>query len=252
MSPYPPLEGHHPHNGHASYQDALANLDPNSRYMTGPPPASAAQPPPMSMNMSNASMVSSSAPLGPPTAAYPTATPGYPPTTAPPVPYQHAPPPQMPAMAPPTQGITPPVPASAAPAPAASGPNSTSTPSTSTSASASTPSHLALTLPGEAEHAVPVYDSCDEIRAKIRALLDSKQTIVGETDKRGKPKTYTRARFLQDLGNVNTNSLRRFMDRDGEMAGAEIGVYYAALVSLFLYRPDWILVGDVYTGLSCY
>ena len=74
------------------------------------------------------------------------------------------------------------------------------------------------------------FDSCDEIRTKIRALLDSKQTIAGETDKRGKPKTYTRARFLQDLGNVNTNSLRRFMERDGEMSGAEIGVYYAASV----------------------
>ncbi len=78
---------------------------------------------------------------------------------------------------------------------------------------------------------VPVYDNCDEIRAKIRTFLDSKPIIpeAGPTDKNGKTKPYTRNQFIKDIG-VNTNSLTQFMKREGEMSGAEIGVYKKAYV----------------------
>ncbi|KAG6612148.1 Major Facilitator Superfamily (MFS) [Phytophthora cinnamomi] len=65
--------------------------------------------------------------------------------------------------------------------------------------------------------AVPVYDDCDEIRKKINYFL-------GE-------KTVTKAAFLRALGDVNSNSLRTFMNmKRGAGSGAANVVYRTAYV----------------------
>lgn len=87
-------------------------------------------------------------------------------------------------------------------------------------------SFLAILLPGEDSVGVPVFDTCQELRAKIRAFLAANLPVPGQTDKHGNPKPYTRAQLVRDLG-VNTNTLRRFMNREHHpMGGAELGAYY--------------------------
>lgn len=74
-----------------------------------------------------------------------------------------------------------------------------------------------VTLEGEDEGEVPIYDSCDEIRRKIRAFFrDPKYSKI------------TQKRFCEEIGNVNSNTYRRFMDKKGEGAGAESGTFYGA------------------------
>ncbi|OWY96486.1 hypothetical protein PHMEG_00033235 [Phytophthora megakarya] len=64
---------------------------------------------------------------------------------------------------------------------------------------------------------VPVYDDCDEIRKKINFVL-------GE-------KTVTKAAFLRALGDVNSNSLRSFMNlKRGAGSGATNVVYCTAYI----------------------
>ncbi|GMF33321.1 unnamed protein product [Phytophthora lilii] len=64
---------------------------------------------------------------------------------------------------------------------------------------------------------VPVFDDCDEIRKKINFFL-------GE-------KTVTKAAFLRALGDVNSNSLRSFMNlKRGAGSGAANIVYRTAYV----------------------
>ncbi|KAI9845102.1 MAG: hypothetical protein M1837_005106 [Sclerophora amabilis] len=95
------------------------------------------------------------------------------------------------------------------------------TPSTTTS-------HLDIKLPGESDQSVPIYDSCDQVRTKIHRFVAAPPPIPGEKLKSGKPKMYTQAKMLRDMGNVNSNSLRRFLEKKGVSAGAESGVYYEA------------------------
>ena len=98
-------------------------------------------------------------------------------------------------------------------------------------------SPLDVVLGDENGGTIPIYDSCDEIRARILAFLDSKPPVIArgsdqvQTDKRGQPKRYTRAQLLKDMGGVNTNSLTRFMQRTGERAGSEMRVYHLAYVT---------------------
>ncbi|KAE9119786.1 hypothetical protein PF007_g8416 [Phytophthora fragariae] len=64
---------------------------------------------------------------------------------------------------------------------------------------------------------VPVYDDCDEVRKKINYFL-------GE-------KTVTKAAFLRALGDVNSNSLRSFMNmKRGAGSGAANVVYRTVYV----------------------
>ncbi|KAI9702970.1 MAG: hypothetical protein M1836_008184 [Candelina mexicana] len=93
-------------------------------------------------------------------------------------------------------------------------------------------SHLEVQLPGEDTSSVPVYDNCDEVRQKLKAFLDSKAPIPGETTKDGKPKTYTQKKLLEHMGDLNSSSLQRFLKAEGEKAGAENSVYYHGYIFL--------------------
>ncbi|EGZ18986.1 hypothetical protein PHYSODRAFT_332706 [Phytophthora sojae] len=75
---------------------------------------------------------------------------------------------------------------------------------------------LDVELPdADEDGAVPVYDDCDEIRKKINYFL-------GE-------KSVTKAAFLRALGDVNSNSLRTFMNmKRGAGSGAANVVYRTA------------------------
>ena len=83
-----------------------------------------------------------------------------------------------------------------------------------------------IELDGEAEDAVEIYDSCDEIRRKIRAHL-------------GKPGV-TQPQFLRDLRaqfhgprrptTLSNMQLNNFRDQEGPVTGNTSGIYYAAYV----------------------
>jgi len=70
-------------------------------------------------------------------------------------------------------------------------------------------------LPGETAGLVRVFDDCNTIRSKIRALLAD-----------GVKQTH----FLKWVGGVNPNSYRQFMSHNGIMDGANMGFYYSAYV----------------------
>jgi hypothetical protein len=81
-------------------------------------------------------------------------------------------------------------------------------------------------LDGEEDDAVPVYDSCDEIRRKINAYMR-------------KPGV-TQAQFLRDLHaqfsgprkprSLQGTQLAKFRGQNGAMTGNTSGIYYAAYV----------------------
>jgi len=71
-----------------------------------------------------------------------------------------------------------------------------------------------IVLEGEAEGEVPIYDDCNDIRRKIRALLRTPGFKV--------------THWLREIGNINNNSYQRFMRGTGAAAGAENGTYIAA------------------------
>jgi len=78
---------------------------------------------------------------------------------------------------------------------------------------------LSIPLPGESTDSVPVYDSCDELRRKIRAFF-----------RNPKYSKVTQKKFREAIGNVNANTYRRFMEKKGETAGAECGMFYGSYV----------------------
>jgi len=95
-------------------------------------------------------------------------------------------------------------------------------------------SFLDLTLPGEAARAVPVYDSCAQIRVKIKNLLEKhkekpENAQPGEFAKNGTPKPWTAKAFCGAIG-VSTSSYGAFMKKSGQMGGAENGTFYGAYV----------------------
>lgn len=71
-------------------------------------------------------------------------------------------------------------------------------------------------LDGEDEGEVPIYDDCNAIRRKIRALQKTPGFKV--------------THWLKEIGNINSNSYGRFMSLKGPNGGAENGTYYAAYV----------------------
>ncbi|KAG9043046.1 hypothetical protein FS837_010099 [Tulasnella sp. UAMH 9824] len=71
-----------------------------------------------------------------------------------------------------------------------------------------------IVLEGELEGEVEVYDNCDEIREKIDELRATPGFKV--------------TRWLRQIGNINSNSFRRFMAMDGYRSGAGNITYYAA------------------------
>lgn len=81
-----------------------------------------------------------------------------------------------------------------------------------------------VTLPGEGYGRVPVFDTCDEIRKKIRALL--KKDGVAQA---GFCRELTS--MVADEGRkVNASSLANFMGQKGPTGGAGNVVFYAAYV----------------------
>jgi hypothetical protein len=81
----------------------------------------------------------------------------------------------------------------------------------------------AIHLDGEAEGAVPVYDSCDEIRKKIRAYL-AKAGISQVGFLRDIAKTYMDGRKIQ------SKVLNDFLGKRGASAGNTSSVFYSAYV----------------------
>ncbi|KAH9835676.1 uncharacterized protein C8Q71DRAFT_90747 [Rhodofomes roseus] len=74
-----------------------------------------------------------------------------------------------------------------------------------------------IKLEGEDEDGgVPVYDDCNDIRRKIRALQKSPGFKI--------------THWLDSIGKINNNSYNRFMKQSGPTGGAENGTYYAAYV----------------------
>jgi len=67
---------------------------------------------------------------------------------------------------------------------------------------------------------IPIYDDCNEVRRKIRLFFSNANTEYKCTQKH----------FLQVIGNVNSNSYRRFMAAKGEGGGAENGTYTGAYI----------------------
>jgi hypothetical protein len=95
-------------------------------------------------------------------------------------------------------------------------------------------SFLDITLAGESERAVPVYDSCAQIRVKIKNLLEKQKdkpenAQPGEFTKNGKPKPWTAKAFCDVIG-VSPRSYGTFMKKSGHMGGAENHTYYGAYV----------------------
>jgi hypothetical protein len=95
-------------------------------------------------------------------------------------------------------------------------------------------SFLEVKLDGEdTEDGIPLHDTCSTIRSKINALLGKdnhkpENGIPGQFDKAGKPKPYTKAAFLRDIGGVSAGSLATFLKASKMMGGAESPVYPAA------------------------
>lgn len=88
------------------------------------------------------------------------------------------------------------------------------------------PALAGIHLEGEEKGSVPVFDSCDEIRAKIESYL-------------GKPNAPNKHRFCAALHaqlkvtvskGIDNSQLKVFMAKKGSSAGARQIVYYAAYV----------------------
>jgi hypothetical protein len=95
-------------------------------------------------------------------------------------------------------------------------------------------SFLDLTLPGEAGRAVAVYDSCSQIRTKIKNLLEKhkdrpENAQPGGPAKNGRAKPWTAKAFCDAIG-VSTKSYGAFMKKSGHMGGAENHTFYGAYV----------------------
>ncbi|KAF8912807.1 hypothetical protein CPB84DRAFT_1671066 [Gymnopilus junonius] len=73
-----------------------------------------------------------------------------------------------------------------------------------------------ITLPGEDDGGVPVFDDCAEVRRKIRLLQKTPEWKV--------------THWLKEIGGINSNSFNRFMKEKGKTDGAANGTYYAAYV----------------------
>ncbi|KZV71417.1 hypothetical protein PENSPDRAFT_664435 [Peniophora sp. CONT] len=71
-----------------------------------------------------------------------------------------------------------------------------------------------IKLEGEGEGGPPIYDDCNDIRRKIRALLQEPGFKV--------------THWLKEIGNVNSNSYGRFMKQSGPYGGADNSTYYSA------------------------
>lgn len=81
-----------------------------------------------------------------------------------------------------------------------------------------------ITLPGEDKLSVPVYDTCDELRKKLRPFL-AKDGMTNAAFAREISKTST-----SDEINVTGTTLSRFMGLKGPLNGNTTRAFYAAYV----------------------
>lgn len=81
-----------------------------------------------------------------------------------------------------------------------------------------------VTLPREAQQAVPVYDTCDEVRKKTRAFL-AKDGVTQAAFVREISKTFT-----DGTTSVSPANLRYFMGRKGPLDGNTNVSFYAGYV----------------------
>ncbi|KAI9762435.1 MAG: hypothetical protein M4579_000411 [Chaenotheca gracillima] len=93
-------------------------------------------------------------------------------------------------------------------------------------------SHLDVKLSAEETESVPIYDTPDQLRRKIHQFLAAPPPMPGApiVKKTGQPKPYTQAALCRDMGGVNSNSLRVFLNRHGGTRGAESCAYYKGYV----------------------
>ncbi|MCJ1326665.1 hypothetical protein MMC10_003330 [Thelotrema lepadinum] len=80
-------------------------------------------------------------------------------------------------------------------------------------------------LPGEESEDVPIYNTCDEIRRKMRRLL-AKPGVTQTAFARALSAQYPEASEKK----VAAHNFRTFLARSGPQAGAESNVFYAAYV----------------------
>ncbi|KAF9055340.1 hypothetical protein BDZ89DRAFT_1055935 [Hymenopellis radicata] len=73
-----------------------------------------------------------------------------------------------------------------------------------------------ITLDGEDDGDLPVFDDCNEVRRKIRLLQKEPDFKVTQ--------------WLKQIGGINSNSFQRFMKASGPQGGAENGTYKAAYI----------------------
>lgn len=92
----------------------------------------------------------------------------------------------------------------------------------------SRPPHLEISLHGESTESVPVYDTCDTVRAGIAELLSPDANTVPAR------KPFTKKALAEQMGDITSQSLQRFRDHTGgkEMSGAEMKAYYLGYVFL--------------------
>ena len=92
----------------------------------------------------------------------------------------------------------------------------------------SRPPHLDISLPGESTESVPVYDTCNTVRAGITELLSPDPNMVPTR------KPYTKKALAEQMGDITSQSLQRFRDHTGgeDMSGAEMKAYYLGYVFL--------------------
>lgn len=87
----------------------------------------------------------------------------------------------------------------------------------------------AIILEGESRHAVPIYDTCDDIRTKINRYLRE----TGETNA-GFVRTINSAAFPEDATSTaqtaSTRQLTTVLNGKGPVKGCESPVFYAAYV----------------------
>ncbi|KAF8914671.1 hypothetical protein CPB85DRAFT_1433661 [Mucidula mucida] len=87
-----------------------------------------------------------------------------------------------------------------------------------------------ITLDGEDDGALPVFDDCNEIRRKIRLLQKEPdfKACLALGSLRVELDVSQVTPWLKQIGGINSNSFQRFMKASGPQGGAENDTYKAA------------------------
>ncbi|KAJ7904026.1 hypothetical protein B0H13DRAFT_2025414 [Mycena leptocephala] len=103
--------------------------------------------------------------------------------------------------------------------------SSTSTKKPKKAATADTPNDLfSITLPGDEDATVEIFDTCDELRRKINALLRT-----GTITKAALLRDMSRAAYA-DAPNIQSKQLSDFLTKKGPTSGSTSRICYASYV----------------------